>query len=472
MTSGMNFWDVGVWSFVVTITLLLVFMMLANALRNLIPALKRLMIPSAVLGGFLALFASFLFKKLTGHHMFPAMTLEALTYHGLGLGFAAMSLRTLEKQKDKTEKTGAFDTGVAVVGGYLLQGLVGLVISVVLYYLIGSFFASGALLPLGYGQGPGQAYNWGRTFEYSYGFTHGTSFGLTVAAAGFIAASIGGVVYLNVMRRKGRLASPGENPAGEHVTHEMISGADEVPMLESMDKLTIQFALVFMAYFLAYLFMRGMNVLIAADLLGDFGRNTVQPLIWGFNFLFATVFALLLKTVLRALRKKGVIKREYSNNFMQTRIAGFSFDIMVVASIAAINLKAFTYAAFVLPLALICVAGAVVTYIYLLIVSKRVFPKYPDEAFLSLYGMQTGTASTGVILLREADPKFLTQASNNIVYHQPWAIIFGFPMLLLLGVAPRNVGWSLITIGVLVVLFAVMCLILFRRSIFKKKTKS
>ena len=40
--------------------------------------------------------------------------------------------------------------------------------------------------------------------------------------------------------------------------------------------------------------------------------------------------------------------------------------------------------------ALICVAGAVVTYIYLSIVSKRVFPKYPDEAFLSLYGMQTG----------------------------------------------------------------------------------
>jgi len=467
----MNFWDAGVWSFVVTITLLLVFMMLANALRNLIPALKKLMIPSSVLGGFLALFAGFLFKKLTGHDMFPSMTLEALTYHGLGLGFAAMSLRTLEKQKDKTEKTGAFDTGVAVVGGYLLQGIAGLVITLLLYFLIGSFFASGLLLPMGYGQGPGQAYNWGRTYEYTYGFTHGTSFGLTVAAAGFIAASVGGVVYLNVMRRRGRLTAPGDAQS-EHITHEMISGADEVPMLESMDKLTIQFALVFAAYILAYLFMSGVNLLINTGVLGDFGRNTVQPLIWGFNFLFATVFALLLRTVLRALKKKGVIKREYSNNFMQTRIAGFSFDIMVVASIAAINLQAFTYADFVLPLALICVAGAVVTYIYLSIVSKRVFPKYPDEAFLSLYGMQTGTASTGVILLREADPKFETQASNNIVYHQPWAIVFGFPMLLLLGVAPRGLTQTLITLGILVVLFVVMCLILFRRSIFKKKKKS
>ena len=144
---------------------------------------------------------------------------------------------------------------------------------------------------------------------------------------------------------------------------------------------------------------------------------------------------------------------------------------MVVASIAAINLKAFAYAEFVLPLILICVFGAVVTYFYLLLVSRRVFPKYPDEAFLSLYGMQTGTASTGVILLREADPKFETQASNNIVYHQPWAIVFGFPMLLLLGVAPRGLAQTLVTLGALVVLFAIMCLILFRRGIFGKKKK-
>lgn len=54
----------------------------------------------------------------------------------------------------------------------------GLVVTIGLYYLIDSFFASGILLPMGYGQGPGQAYNWGHTYEVSYGFTNGTSFGL------------------------------------------------------------------------------------------------------------------------------------------------------------------------------------------------------------------------------------------------------------------------------------------------------
>ena len=85
--------------------------------------------------------------------------------------------------------------------------------------------------------------------------------------------------------------------------------------------------------------------------------------------------------------------------------------------------------------------------------------------------MQTGTASTGVILLREMDPNFETQASDNIVYHQPWAIVFGFPMLLLLPVAAQSITKGWITLGILIVLFAVMQLIVFRKSIFKGKKK-
>ena len=162
---------------------------------------------------------------------------------------------------------------------------------------------------------------------------------------------------------------------------------------------------------------------------------------------------------------------EYTNVFLQNRIAGFMFDLMVVASIAAINLSAFKEHEFVIPLTIICIAGGVVTYFYLDFLCKRVYPQYPDEAFLSLYGMQTGTASTGVILLREADPNFETQASDNLVYHQPWAIVFGFPMLLLLPVAAQSVGKAWVALAAVAALFAAMQLIVFRKQIFKKKKK-
>ncbi|MBQ8830262.1 MAG: hypothetical protein IJ017_01530 [Oscillospiraceae bacterium] len=471
MTTGMNLWDANVWSFIITMTLLFVSMIIANTLRNTIPFLRRLMIPSSVLGGFILLIVNTIFKNVFNISLYENGILEILTYHGLGLGFSAMALRTIEKKNDNRSKTGAFDSGVTVVATYLLQAVMGLVVTVILFYAINSFFASGILLPMGYGQGPGQAYTWGHTYEASYGFTNGTSFGLAVSSMGFVSASIGGVVYLTRLRRKGTFSGEiGKDASDAHMTIDEYAGKNEIPLSESMDKFTVQVSLVFVAYILAFLFMKGVNVIVETGVLGGLGK-TVQSMIWGFQFLFGTIFAILVRTVLNKLRKKNIVKRDYVNNFMMNRISGFMFDIMVIASIAAIDLSAFTTPSFIVPLSIICILGAVGSYIYLDVVCKKVFPMYEQSAFLSLYGMLTGTASTGAILLREVDPKFESQASDNLVYHQPWAILFGFPMFLLLGVAPQSIGKCLLTLGICVVLFIAMNLILFRKDIFKKKSK-
>ena len=88
MTSGFQFWDGEIWSFIVTVALLFGAMLLANLLRRQIRFLRRSLIPSAVLGGFLILLMDSLYKRIFGHSMFSLSTLEALTYHGLGLGFS------------------------------------------------------------------------------------------------------------------------------------------------------------------------------------------------------------------------------------------------------------------------------------------------------------------------------------------------------------------------------------------------
>ena len=85
-----------------------------------------------------------------------------------------------------------------------------------------------------------------------------------------------------------------------------------------------------------------------------------------------------------------------------------------------------------------------------------------------MYGMLTGTASTGTILLREIDPAFRTPAADNMVYQNFPAIVFGFPMMLLATLAPKK---PVLTLVILALFFAVMNVILFRRSIFRKKGK-
>ena len=122
-----------------------------------------------------------------------------------------------------------------------------------------------------------------------------------------------------------------------------------------------------------------------------------------------------------------------------------------------------------LPLILVCVAGALITYVYNLWICRKLFPGYADEAFLSLYGQLTGTASTGIILLREIDPMFTTPASHNLIYQNLWAILLGAPMLLLMGFVARSMTWTWIVLGILVLLLGFILVLQFRSSIFKKK---
>jgi ESS family glutamate:Na+ symporter len=73
------------------------------------------------------------------------------------------------------------------------------------------------------------------------------------------------------------------------------------------------------------------------------------------------------------------------------------------------------------------------------------------------------------MLLREMDPLYKTDAKDNLIYQNFPAIIFGFPLMLLANLAPKQ---PLLTLGILAAFFVVMNVILFRRQIFKKRTKS
>lgn len=465
---AIRLWDTNIWSFIVSMALLFGAMMLANMLRRSIPLLRRSLIPSSVIAGFLVLAAAGLWRLITKTPMFDAVTLEALTYHGLGLGIVAMTLQSQEKVKGKEARRDIFNTSLTTVSTYLIQAVAGLALTIVLSYLIGSWAQSGILLPMGFGQGPGQAFNWGNTFMTENGFENGASFGLSVAAMGFLAASIGGVIYLNVAAKKG-LKRDENADEKEKLDLAVFTTRDEIPLSESLDKLTVQFALVFVCYGVAYGLMVALSLLL--DALGGFFVNTVKPLLWGFNFLMGMMVASIVKFILKRSRKKGIIHREYTSNFLLTRISGLMFDIMVVASIAAIDLSAFTHPEFIVPLLTISIAGTLLTFFYVRYVSKKLFPTYRHAEFLVMYGMLTGTASTGLILLREIDPLYETPAAHNMIYQNLYSIIFGAPMLLMLGVVAQSMQMAYVTLGVLVFMLVAMVLLLFRSFLFKKRRK-
>ncbi len=460
-----NFWESDAWGAFHLIGVLLAALLAGNMLKRSVPFLRVSLIPTSVLGGCMLIVVAGIYKAVTGNVMFDTQffggngtaNLELITYHTLALGFIASTFKPSQGKLTKQRTIEIFNTGVTTVASYLLQAVFGFAISLIAAVFVKDFFqAAGILLPFGYGQGTGQALNYGGIYESDFGFVGGRSFGLTIAALGFLSASIGGVIHLNILRRKGLVKT--QSGAEGAIHSEQIQAENEIPMQESMDKLTVQIALIAVAYGLAFVLM---------TLLGNLLPG-MRSVIFGFNFLLGVLAATLVKLVVNALHKKDIIHRQYINDFLMTRTSNFFFDIMVVAGIAAIRLSVLeNYWGIMLIMG---VVGLVITYGYNLLVAKALFPNYTQEQFLMMFGMLTGTASTGTILLREIDGEFKTPAADNMVYQNFPAIVFGFPLMLLATLAPVK---PILTFIILAGFFIVMNVILFRSKIFRKtKTKT
>jgi ESS family glutamate:Na+ symporter len=456
-----NFWDFSAWGFFNLIAVLLVALMAAHMLKRSIRWLEASLIPTSVLGGGILLLISVIYNNITGQEMFDTAFfggkgtawLELITYHMLALGFTASALKTTGGKLSKQRSIEIFNTGLTTVSTYLVQALVGMIICIIGGIFIKDLLeAGGLLLALGFGQGTGQALNYGNTYETQYGFVGGKSFGLTIAAMGFLAASIGGVIHLNILKRQGKI----KLDKGSGATQEEVEGENEIPLQENLDKFTIQIALIMAAYMLAYLLMLLLGILLPG----------MVNVIYGFNFLLGVLAATILKNIMNLLRKKNIIHRNYTNNFLLNRATNFFYDIMVTAGVAAIRLDIIgKYWAVLLSMGLV---GMLVTYLYVHFVSRKLFPAYADQQFLAMYGMLTGTASTGVILLREIDGDFKTPVADNLVYQNFPAMVFGFPILLLATMAPTK---PYLTLGIVVVFMIIMNILLFRSFLFKKRDK-
>ena len=458
----MTFSDFSAWNFFVQLGIIFVGVLLGNIIRRKVKFIRNSLVPSSVIAGIIIFTLKFI--PVIGDYI-DSRFMEMITYHALGLGFIALGLKSETKTKDK-QKLVVLDTGLITVNTYLIQGIIGLIITILLAvtFMKDLFPTAGLLLPMGFGQGTGQALNIGNVFK-TFGFTNGPSFGLSIAAIGFLVACIVGVIYLNYLKKKGELTIIDERKK-DALSHESIYTEDEAPLNESIDKLTIQIGLVSAVYLFTYLVIFGLSYL-SENYLGKFGVNTVKPLLWGFNFLFGSLFAILAKIIIKKLRTYKLMTHNYVNNYMMNRLSGMFFDVMIVAGIAAIDWQ--NLSGLMLPLLLVCLLGGAGTFLYVRFACNKIYPEYKHEAFFSMFGMLTGTASTGMILLREIDPEFETPAASNLVLQQLPAIIFGSPLLLLLTFAAQSLTNTVIMLGIVIGLFVTYNLILLRKEIFKKK---
>ena len=450
-----------VWSFMVQLGLLLIFLMVGNILRRKIPLFRNCLVPSALLGGTMLLLVNIITKQFD-LVLVDNRLMQVITYHCLAIGFAAMSLKT-EKSAHKTSKAQVLEFGALQGATYMLQAFVGLGITLVLFLLTRHgdkiiSYICGLILPLAFGQGPGNALSWDINFTNTPAaqFAGNGSFGLSLASIGFVVASVFGVLYINIHKKRGDLRVRKGTPVDQTLS---MSEESELPDSESVDKFSLQVGFVAIAYALSFGFM---------VLLGKLSAFT-NSIAWGFNFLWASLAAMLIKLIVGRLRRHKVMHRKYINNYQMDRISGFAFDLMIVAGVAAIEINDIKN--YILPIVILSLVGTIITFVYIRKVSKECFKGFEHEFFLMSFGTLTGTASNGMILMKEVDPALRTPTSSLYILSNFPAMVMIAPLLFLLGFAGQSLTNAIIACAIFFVLWLVYSIFLFRRRIFRKKYK-
>ena len=79
-----------------------------------------------------------------------------------------------------------------------------------------------------------------------------------------------------------------------------------------------------------------------------------------------------------------------------------------------------------------------------------------------MFGMLTGTISSGVLLLREVDGNFETPAANNLITGSSFGIVLGAPILVLVGLAAKSDTMCLVSMGIMVVYLLLLLTIILK----------
>jgi len=274
------------------------------------------------------------------------------------------------------------------------------------------FEGFGFLLPGGFAQGPGQAVALAAVWEKTFNIPDAISFGLTFAAVGFLFASLVGVPLANWGVRKGYTVSVAKDLPKEFLTGlaEEGKGADAGKLTThsaTIDGFAFQLAILMTVYFLTYyecLFLKAVL------------PKAIKALAFGVMFVWGMINGVIVRLILQKIGLK-----KYIDNNVQRRITGTAVDYMIVATLMAVQVVAIRN--YIVPITLICLAGCIFTIYFILFFGRRT-DEYSFERMMALFGTCTGTAASGLLLLRIVDPDFKTPVAAEVGLMNVFLLLF------------------------------------------------
>jgi ESS family glutamate:Na+ symporter len=407
----MEYWRGG---YVQDLLIIISLIAVAAGLRRLLPPLQKLGMPDALIAGALGIILG---PAVLGLLPFDPEHLEVVIYHALALIFITVSLQSPPPGKRSgTARSIAF----AIPAIAVLQAVLGLGCVLVWNTIAGKVVVHpgvGVLLPLGFNQGPGPAMTFGSNWE-AEGLDHGAQIGLIMAALGYAWCCVIGVGVVAWGRRRGWHLTKGRDEGeGEAASADQPRRPPpREAKLGGLEPLTAQIVAMAIVYLATWIFLE-----LVAPLLPEKHQATI----YAFHFLIATGFALALRPLAARLPGGNPL-----DNDLLARTSSLIVDVATCAALAAVSVQ--VLGANLLPILLITSLGGVMTLLACLWMARRAFPTRPFEHSIITFGALTGTATTGLALLRMLDPQLEGPSARNYVLAVTPSALLGLPLLVLI----------------------------------------
>jgi ESS family glutamate:Na+ symporter len=410
--------------------ILSVLLLLGKLLRGSSRLLQAGLIPASMIGGFLGLaLGPYGLGKALGA-VWPGIEggLAQVT-----LGISKLPVRLIDVVFATMFLGVAIPSPRAIVRASAGQLAFAMLIGGSMQYVVGALITAGILIPLfhvdptfavfievGFCGGPGTAAGMAQAFKEGYrelgwAFPDGADLLFATATIGILTATIVGMALVRLAIKRGFVKNPAGGLDGETdpLAHPWIlpkesrySIASATVSPVSIEPLALHMALVFVAMLFGYALDAGLS-LVGSGLALLTGKTLV-----GVAFDAVPTFPLTMLGGLflqLGLTKAGMA--EIVDKDTLERIQGASLEFLVVAAIASINLP--VLAKYFLPLLVLITLSVAFITLGTLYFGPRIFKQAWFERSIVEFGMQTGVAAMGLMLLRVVDPRFKSGAIES-----------------------------------------------------------
>lgn len=402
-----------------------VMMLISKIIRVKWRLTQKLFIPSSIIGGALALLigpdvlgriASALgTDRFAESGLFTSEILDVWkTLPGLliSLVFAGLLMgHKLPSPREAFRVAGPQITfGITIASGQYVFGL--LLAILVLGPVFGLPAMAGTLIEIGFEGGHGTAAGMAGTFE-EFNFPEGQDLALGLATVGILSGVVCGIALINWGVRTGKTAelksnaAPSVSEQAGLVEKERRRSAGTLTVNpSSIEPLTLHFGLLAVAVLIGWLILSGLQWLeskLWADTLELFAHVPLFPI--------AMIGGIIVQGLIQVFDKEEIVDVQ-----LIERLQGFSLDVLVIAALGTLSLQ--SIAANLGPFVLLAITGLVWTVGAFVFLARRMLPDFWFERGIADVGQAMGVTSTGLILLRVADPDLKTPAYQAFGYKQ------------------------------------------------------